>query len=461
MAFPLNVPRRNESGPRELTPVMKDFEQFGARARNYVDAAGLWCTLGYSALAFQARQPGGPDLAGFFGLIAWTALPAFALYWYFRNHHEPLPVGRMFFWAAIFRICGLVGGPFFEDDFYRYLWDGFRFATTGSPYGAAPEEFFVDPSVPAAFQNVLDRINNPDLPTIYAPLTEVLFLVGYWLKPGSILALQSILVVVDLLTIGLLLRLAPARGVMLYAWCPLIVKEIAFTAHPDGLGVGLLLAAILLARGRRWQSAAVCLGLAVASKAFALVLAPLVLVNARAKHWIVACTTTALIYAPFVIAGATDVESLRVFAREWEFNSAAFGLLKSVMRPLDAKLALGLIFAVFWAHYAVRLVKRGVDEIPRGDWVYGVLLAVSPVINPWYLIWLLPFAAIFPSAWAWTASALILLSYVSGTNLGDYGLQPYQQPVWVRVLEFGLILVALAYDVVRHRLSIPKGRVAG
>lgn len=443
-----------------MTPEAKDFGHYCGRTRNCVDAAGLWCSLGYSALAFQARQPGEPELAWFFILIAWTGLPSFALYWYFRNHREPLPVGRMVFWAAIFRICGLVGGPFFEDDFYRYLWDGFRFATTGSPYGAAPEEFFVDPSVPAVFQSVLDRVNNPDLPTIYAPLTEVLFLVGYWLKPGSILVLQSILVVLDLITIGLLLRLAPARGVMLYAWCPLIVKEIAFTAHPDGLGVSLLLAAIVLARGRRWQSAAVCLGLAVASKAFALVLAPLVLVNARARYWIVACTTTAMIYAPFVIGGATDVESLRVFAREWEFNSAAFGLLTSVMRPLDAKLALGLIFAVFWVHYAVKLVKRGVVEIPRGDLIYGVLLAVSPVINPWYLIWLLPFAAVFPSAWAWTASVSILLSYISGINMEDYGLQPYLQPTWVRALQFGLILVALAYDLVRQRLASPIGRTS-
>ena len=83
------------------------------------------------------------------------------------------------------------------------------------------------------------------------------------------------------------------------------------------------------------------------------------------------------------------------------------------------------------------------------------------MINPRYPDLAPPFRGDLPESWAWTASALILLGYVSGTNLGDYGLQPYQQPVWVRVLEFGLILVALAYDVVRHRLSIPKGRVAG
>ena len=443
-----------------MTPLVKEHEPRGVGARKCVDAAGLWCALGYSALAFLARQPAEPDLAWFFALVAWTGLPVFGLYWYFREHGEPFPVGRMFFWAAVFRVCGLVGGPFFEDDFYRYLWDGFCFATTGTPYGAVPEDFFLDPSIPVAFHGVLDGINNPELPTIYAPLTEVFFLVGYWLQPGSILTLQSILVLVDLLTIGLLLRLAPPRGVMLYAWCPLVVKEIAFTAHPDGLGVCLLLAAIFLARGRRWRSASICLGLAAASKVFALVLVPLVLVNARARYWILAGITMAAMYAPFVLGGATGVASLQVFAREWEFNSAAFALLTAVFRPLDAKLALGVMYAAFWVHYAVKSRNDGPDAIPRGDWLYGAMLAVSPVINPWYLLWLLPFAAVFPSAWAWTASVAVLLSYISGIHLNDYLLQPYQQPAWARLLEFGLILLALAYDPVQRRLSKASGRNA-
>ena len=197
-----------------------------------MDAVGFWCASGYATLAFLARQPGEPDLPVFFLLVLWTGLPVFGLYLYFQRHDEPFPLNRLFFWAVVFRICGLIGGPFFEDDFYRYLWDGYRFATTGTPYGAAPEAFFVDPGVPAALHRVLDGINNPDLPTIYAPTTQAVFLLGYWLHPGSVTALQSILVLVDLTTIALLLRLAPTRSVMLYAWCPLVVKEIAFTAHP-------------------------------------------------------------------------------------------------------------------------------------------------------------------------------------------------------------------------------------
>ncbi|MDE2923176.1 MAG: glycosyltransferase 87 family protein [Acidobacteriota bacterium] len=420
-------------------------------SRRYVDAVGFWCVLGYTALAFLARQTGEPDLRAFFVLAAWTGLPVFGLFLHFRRAGEPFPVSRLLFWAIAFRLIGLVGGPFYEDDFYRYLWDGYRFATAGTPYGAAPEEFFVDPAVPALFQGVLDGVNYPELPTIYAPVTQVVFLVAYWIKPASIGVLQAILIAVDLAVVGLLLRLAPARNVLLYAWCPLVIKETAFTAHPDGVGVCLLLAAIVLARDRRWWFAAALLGLAVATKTFALVLAPLILVGARFRHWLIFAGTLAACYLPFVVAGGTDLVSLLTFARDWEYNSAVFGLLGAFVPPSGARLVVGLLFAAFWGWYCLRYVRGGERGIPRGDLLFGVLLLLSPVINPWYLLWLLPFAVLFPSFWAWTASAAILLSYVTGLNLPDFTLQPYAQPLWVRGLEFGLIGLALAVDLTARR----------
>ncbi len=426
-------------------------------SKRYVDGVGLWCVLGYAGLAFLARQPGEPDLRAFFLLVAWTGLPVFGLFFHFWKTGAPFPVGRLLVWAAAFRLCGLVGGPFYEDDFYRYLWDGYRFAVAGTPYGASPEEFFVDPAVPALFQGVLDGVNYPELPTIYAPVTQVVFLVAYWIKPAGVAALQAILIAVDLATVFFLLRLAPARNVLLYAWCPLVVKEIAFTAHPDGVGVCLLLAAIVLARHRRWWIASGLLGLAVATKTFALVLAPLILVRARLRHWLLFAATAAAVYLPFVVLGGTDLLSLQVFARDWEFNSAVFGLLKTIVPPFEARILLGLVLAVFWTVYVLHYARAGAQGIPRGDWLFGVLLALSPVINPWYLLWLLPFAVVFPSFWAWTASMAVLLSYITGLNLADYTLQPYEQPVWARGLEFGLILLALAADVaVRRRKGLRK-----
>ncbi len=398
-----------------------------------------------------ARQTGEPDLRAFFLLVAWTGLPVFGLFLHFRKTGEPFPVGRLLFWAVGFRLCGLIGGPFYEDDFYRYLWDGYRFATAGTPYGAAPEEFFIDPAVPVLFQGVLDGVNYPELPTIYAPVTQVVFLVAFWIKPASVAVLQAILIAVDVAVVALLLRLAPARNVLLYAWCPLVVKEIAFTAHPDGVGVCLLVAAVVLARRRRWWIAAALLGLAVTAKTFALVLAPLILLRARLRHWLLFVATAAAVYLPFVVMGGTDLLSLGVFARDWEFNSAVFGLLKAVVPPFEARILLGVLFAALWGWYCLRRARGREGGIPRGDWLFGVLLLLSPVINPWYLLWLLPFAVVFPSIWAWTTSAAVLLSYVTGLNIPNYMLQPYEQPLWARGLQFGLIGLALTFDVTRWR----------
>ncbi|MYI74106.1 MAG: hypothetical protein F4057_01860, partial [Acidobacteria bacterium] len=57
----------------------------------YVDAVGLWCLLGYAALAVLARQSGDEPLPAFFLLLAWTGLPVFALILYFRLLEIPLP----------------------------------------------------------------------------------------------------------------------------------------------------------------------------------------------------------------------------------------------------------------------------------------------------------------------------------------------------------------------------------
>ena len=420
------------------------------QTRHLVDAAGAFCTLGYATLAYLARDAGEPGLPAFFGIVAWTALPVFALYLHAVRRGEPIPAGRLLFWAVAFRLCGLIGGPLYEDDFFRYLWDGYRFAAAGTPYGVSPEAFFLDPTVPAALRAALDQVNHPDLPTIYGPTAQALFLLGYCIQPGSVAVLQALLIAVDLAAVGLLLRLAPARNVLLYAWCPLVVKEIAFTAHPDGIGVCLLLAAIVLVtrslqpgeparpltrtkvpalppspeayfHGNRDRWAAVCLGLAVGAKIFALILVPLVLIRARLTSWCCFAATLAVLYVPFAVMGATEFESLLVFAREWEFNSALFGLLTVLLSPTAAKVALGVACAVLWAWYCRRL-HRERAAVPRGDWVYGAFFLAAPVINAWYLLWLLPFAVVYPSRWAWTASVAVLLSYITGLTLGDYGM---------------------------------------
>ena len=428
---------------------------FSFRRNLPIDLTGMVCATGYLILAFLARRTGEPGLVAFYGIVVWTALPTFVLFLYLTNKNEPLPFSRLIVWAIVFRLCGLFGGPIYEDDFFRYLWDGYRFWTDGTPYGTTPERFFLDASVPLIFHAVLDQINNPDLPTIYGPTTQLVFLASYFLKAGDVIAVQSLLIAVDVLLVYLLTKLTSAKNVMLYAWSPLVVKEIAFTAHPDGIGICLLVAAIVLITRKRPAWSAICLGLAVGAKVFALALVPFVLRHAKLWHWLLFAMTLTVLYLPFVVLGSTELDSLIVFAREWEFNAAIFGLMRSVFSPTVSKLILAAIGLSLWLWWYLQYNPEQ-QVLPRGDHVYGLMLIVAPVINPWYVLWILPFAAIYPSRWAWTASVAVMLAYVTGLNLGNLEMQAYELPMWVPFVEFGAIGIALLWDMNQKQSTLLK-----
>jgi len=76
-----------------------------------------------------------------------------------------------------------------------------------------------------------------------------------------------------------------------------------------------------------------------------------------------------------------------------------------------------------------------------------IFLVLSPVLNPWYVIWLVPFAAIAPTWRALTLIAIVPLSYATGLNLGDPSLATYAQPAWVRSTEFGMLVLAFVTDL--------------
>ena len=216
------------------------------------------------------------------------------------------------------------------------------------------------------------------------------------------------------------------------------------------MGACLLFAAVLLRRRQHLSGAAACLALAAGAKLIAVILAPFVLARAGLRAWLVFGAVLLLLYLPFLLQGSTDAASLAVFARAWEFNSALYGLLAQWLAATDAKLLLGAVLLALGSALWLRYRRDTPGEIPRGDWIFGMFLFASPVINPWYALWLLPFAAVYPSFWAWTAAWSLFLAYITGLNLGNFDLEPFAHPAWVRPLEFGLILIALCMDIWRR-----------
>ena len=408
---------------------------------------GLVCFVGYSYLAIESNNDTGIDLFDFLGGY-WAIAAVVLLYWFYLYTNDlTINYGVVVAWAVVFRLVGVAGSPMLEDDFYRYLLDGCVFLANGSPYGIAPESLFQVNSLSPECRDALTWVNNPDLPTIYGPLLQYVFAFAHIISPANINLLQVILVLFDIGVILILCRFASARNVLLYAWNPLILKEIAFTAHPDIIGVFFLLAAFAARYHRKTAIAAVFIALSCASKIFALLALPYFLYRQKFRYWVIVAITIGLLYLPFLIQGYTDMFVAGVFAGHWIFNATIFQLFGIFLPDLAARLACLGIFASWWTYYFINYHSANpANEIPRIDWIFGMFFLFSPVANPWYMVWLLPFAVLRPTCWAWILSVAVSLTYITGINLIESDLNAYEIAEWAFALEVAIIGFALVYD---------------
>ena len=411
----------------------------GARPRWAWHAAGLAALGGW--IVFAALPP---RLDAAFALLGgqfalWAAVLGYAC----ATRRAPT-AGAVWTWAIAIRAAGLAYLPWLEDDWYRYLWDGFRMLAGADPYAAAPAAFFRDPGVPAAFVPILSGINHPGLATVYGPALQYLFAGAAFIQPAALWPLKLLLAGADLALVGLLGRLASPRMQWAYALCPLVVLEIAFHAHPDGVGAALALAAAACGLHRQRLAAAVLLGVACTVKPWALLLAPWLL---RSPAALGACVLTlALLYAPFLAGGDAGLAVLGQVAREWRFNAPVHAALAAVIGPGSARVLLAATLLALWLALAWRLRER---QPAPGESVFGAALLLSPVVNPWYLLWVLPFASLRPFVTPWVAAAALPLSYAHGLFLDDPALAPYEVAPAILWLEWGAIALALAVDAWR------------
>ena len=121
------------------------------------------------------------------------------------------------------------------------------------------------------------------------------------------------------------------------------------------------------------------------------------------------------------------------------------------------------LFITLWLIYSFTYLKSSQDskrQLPRGDWIYAAFLFLAPVLNPWYWLWVLPFATIKPSLWAWITSAALLLAYVIGLHTETGRLAAYQQASWAIILEYSLIFVAMIISIINTKKALSNNKKA-
>lgn len=363
--------------------------------------------------------------------------------------------GTMVVWgfAVAMRLVLLPLAPELSDDVYRYLWDG-RVQLEGvNPYLHAPGA----PEVESLRAPYHELINNPDVPTIYPPVAQLAFVVIGRLG-GTVLSAKLVWLLFDLLTAVVLVRVARATGRsvhrvrLLWLWSPLLVVEVAWSGHLETLGLCALASALLVARKR--LSAGAALAAAALVK-----LAPVAALPAlvRRRGWRAGASFMAvavLLYLPYAAAGGALFTGLRTYGEHWWFMKGPFALLETVFSdPLQARrAAAALVLGVV----ALTVARR--DDLERALlWTLGAGMILTPTLHPWYVLWMLPVAALRGSR-AW-------LLLTGSAFLGYFGLDSYHatgtwpQPGWLRAALWLPFLLLLAYDAVRdHRARVAEER---
>ncbi|MGI9087401.1 MAG: hypothetical protein ACR2HH_06625 [Chthoniobacterales bacterium] len=406
---------------------------------------------GYALLAFCARAPGRLPVG-----IWWSAQAVgwIACAWFLRAAVTGgWPATRWIVLSALaLRYCGLWAPPTLEDDYHRYLWDGWRTLQDGSPYDRAPADFFsVNETRPPEIETALNEVNNPGLTTIYSPVTESLFAVAALIAPGSLFVLKVLLLAIDGAVILLLAVCGGRAAAWFYGWCPLVIAETAFHAHPDAWAVLWLLAAWLCARRERFLFAGALAGVAVGAKIFAFFATPFLIWRRPALFLPTFLLALGLIYGPFLAAGSSaEWGALHVMASDFEFNSFGYAVLAFCCGTKAARVLWLVLAGVIALNLFVRWVwrKQSQAQAPVVD-LWLAFLLLSPVLNPWYLIGLVPFVALQPTRRAVALLLVVPLSYATGLNLAEPSLASYALPAWVRPVEFGIFFLALLSEFCR------------
>lgn len=408
---------------------------------------------------------------------------------------QQLPIGRPLFWIVgigiIARLVALPSDLIQENDCYRYVLDGHAVASGVNPFRHPPETVARDAPEPLRSelqrddaQRVLSRIGYPEISTIYPPAAQAAFSLGAAIVPWHWMGQRIVFLLADVATM-LLIMVAlrrfglPVMNGVFYAWNPIIIKEVANSAHLDSL-VGLFVMAILIAM-RNWGERGGMAWLGVASLAFAgavltklypLVLFPVLAVYVLARGGMrslfcfvgLSTATCALAYLPFLGVGLDRVAAgLLEYGTDWVRNDGAFGILEATM-PYPRPTA-GAIVAIGALAAGWRMLRVGSDPYALVTAIQATLLIwflFTPAVFPWYAIGLLAVSTLRIRAWGVALSGLWCLYYM--LFYFEYQ-EDLHAPGWVdrwsiraQWLQHAPIWILLLADVCPWKKAEPRSR---
>jgi hypothetical protein len=235
---------------------------------------------------------------------------------------------------------------------------------------------------------------------------------------------------------------APER-LLIWAWNPAALLEIAGSGHNEPFGLLFVILALLALQAPQRLGAAAALVAGALAKVVPGLLALAWLRRLRLRDLTLAGLAGLTLYLPYLDARQGLVRTLGAYGRFWRFNETGFALLESLSGSAAAALAAGLLLI------ALLVIAWRVPDVPRaGALALAAWLLLSPSVLPWYALWLLPFAVLGAGAWTTAFSLTSALAYLVYVDYLPGGV--WQVGAGLRVVEYGLPVV-VAFVEARRR----------
>jgi hypothetical protein len=363
-----------------------------------------------------------------YGLVLVGVLALLSAWWLVRGTSSR----QLLITAAVWCVPLLVSAPLFSRDVFAYAAQGHLVDAGLDPYTHGPAD--APGPLSAEVDDVWAHARSP-----YGP---VFLRLASWLVPGQHVV-ASVLLLRLLCAVGLALvawavaRLAadPSRALWLTVANPLVLLHGVGGAHNDLLMAGLVAAALAVAaRGgdRSLVGATVLVVLAVLVKApavAALTFLPLVVPTARIR--------AAVVVAATAVVAAVGLTALSGLGWGWVHTLGAGNARRSLLSistgagvlvshvagdgALDVAKLVGLAAATGVGLWLLLRVAPAQPLRALGLTLLAVAV-LSPVVQPWYLLWSLPILAVvagtrLATGLAAASAVLCLLILPSGRHI--------------------------------------------
>jgi hypothetical protein len=328
-------------------------------------------------------------------------------------------LGRRFVWGAILVLVAAfaIAPVLLSHDVYSYV----DYARLGVRHGLDP---YVHPPLAAPEDPAYAHVTWTEATSAYGPLFTLLTYPLAWLPVAVAVAALKAVAALSVLGIAILVArigawrgVDPLRAAAFVALNPLVLVHVVGGAHNDGLTMLLAMTGVAAILSARDFTAGAALVAAVATKLSAALLVPFVLLGAgqqrpptgRKRSYIDRNRPVGRVVLGGVAAtAAVGVAAWLAFGWDWLHGFGLAGENQSrtsymslpittarltALDPDATRLTAGLLFAAATTALLI-WTWRGADWLRAAAWAALALLLATAWLLPWYLIWLLPLAAI-------------------------------------------------------------------